>query len=86
MQIFIVSNLGICEAADSRVARGEFHVMQAYGPKQLECIQDAVTIAKCTGSVGATHSISKDGEVHSSARVERVREPLTLIETITEER
>lgn len=52
----------------------EFHVLQAYGPKQDECIQQATSMAKCTGSTGATHSIARNGEVHSMARVERPRE------------
>lgn len=63
----------------------DFHVLQAYGPKQDECIDQAITMAKCTGSTGATHSIQRDGVVHSSARVERAREKTSHIETTYEQ-
>lgn len=63
----------------------EFHVLQAYGPKSEECIHQATTMAMVTGSTGATHSIQRDGVVHSSARVERAREKTFHVETTYEQ-
>lgn len=38
----------------------------------VKCIEDAVTTACLTGSIGATVDIAEDGIVHSSATVERI--------------
>lgn len=80
MNIFLVDSRGVCQRADSRVASGEFHVLQAYGPRQEECIEDAITTAKVTGSRGATVSIGGDVTEESLAKVERVMPPPTFTE------
>lgn len=63
----------------------EFRVLQAYGPKMRDCIEQAIIVAKCTGSTGATFQYEQGGEIHSLARVERVLEkPSHSILTVQE--
>lgn len=55
----------------------DFHVIQAYGPDQEKCIEDAIILARVTGSVGATCTRSGEGIEESYAKVERLREPIS---------
>jgi len=48
-----------------------FTVVESYGPRAQECIDHAITMARVTGSVGATHSIGGDGQEESKAVVDR---------------